>query len=197
MYIINHIKCYSSVSDNFDVTVVFAPTDAYVDEFGNIRWLTTSFFVTSCEIDVTKFPLDTQVCPVPIGSRTSSDEFIILSVGQHIPVMHNTSYTPNGEWALLEAPGISKMIEVPYSTEHFYEVTYYLKLQRKPLFYLYNLLFPALLVIIIGCLVFMVPPQSGEKVSLSITALLTMMVFLLVIMDYIPETSQTVPLLGM
>ena len=45
-------------------------------------------------------------------------------------------------------------------------------------------------------LVFCLPPESGEKVSLAVTLLLAMTVFLLVVMENIPSTSEVVPQLG-
>ena len=53
-----------------------------------------------------------------------------------------------------------------------------------------------MLLILIGGLVFLLPPESGEKVSLAVTLLLAMTVFLLVVMDNIPSTSEVVPQLG-
>ena len=70
------------------------------------------------------------------------------------------------------------------------------KLQRRHLFYLLNIVMPSLLLLFLGMLVFFIHPSSGERVSLAITLLLAMMVFQLVIMENIPPTSKVVPLLG-
>ena len=43
---------------------------------------------------------------------------------------------------------------------------------------------------------FFLPAASGERISLAVTLLLAMTVFMLVIMENIPETSETVPSLG-
>ena len=40
------------------------------------------------------------------------------------------------------------------------------------------------------------PPPSGEKISLSITVLLSFTVFLLIVSESMPQTSLNVPLLG-
>ena len=47
-----------------------------------------------------------------------------------------------------------------------------------------------------GMLVFVLPPESGEKVSLALTAVLAMTMFQLVIAESIPPTSEVVPLIG-
>ena len=70
------------------------------------------------------------------------------------------------------------------------------KLQRRHLFYLLNIVMPSLLLLLLGGLVLLIDPSSGERVSLAITLLLAMMVFQLVVMENIPPTSKVVPLLG-
>ena len=102
-----------SMNDNFDVTSVFAPTFAFISDTGHIRWLTTSYFVTSCPIDVTQFPMDTQVCPVHIGSRTSSDEFLVLAAMNQSQIMEENTYVPNGQWNLTHWRGTSITTEIP------------------------------------------------------------------------------------
>jgi len=43
---------------------------------------------------------------------------------------------------------------------------------------------------------FLLPPESGEKVSLEVTVLLSQAVFLLVISDFLPPSAQNFPILG-
>ena len=47
-----------------------------------------------------------------------------------------------------------------------------------------------------GGLVFCLPPESGEKVSLGVTVLLAMTVYQLLIAETIPPTSEVIPLIG-
>ncbi|GFW94767.1 ligand-gated ion channel 4 [Trichonephila clavipes] len=49
----------------------------------------------------------------------------------------------------------------------------------------------------IALLSFYMPSDSGEKVTLGITTLLSMTVFLMVIGESMPPTSDTVPLIGL
>ncbi len=45
-------------------------------------------------------------------------------------------------------------------------------------------------------LVFCLPPDSGEKIGLGITVLLAFSVFMLAIAEKMPETSESIPLIG-
>lgn len=80
--------------------------------------------------------------------------------------------------------------------EPYVDVTYTIILRRKPMFFTYNLVFPCVLLMGIGVLVFCLPPESGEKVSLGVTVLLAMTVYQLLIAETIPATSEVVPLIG-
>ena len=77
---------------------------------------------------------------------------------------------------------------------YFNRFTIYMR--RKPLYYVMNIMLPCLMLSLLDLLVFCLPPESGEKVSLGITVLLSFSVFLLVIADNVPQTSETAPLLG-
>lgn len=45
-------------------------------------------------------------------------------------------------------------------------------------------------------LVFCLPPDSGEKIAMGITVLLAFSVFVLAIAEKMPETSDSMPLIG-
>lgn len=73
---------------------------------------------------------------------------------------------------------------------------FYITLRRKTLFYTVNLIIPCVGISFLSILVFYLPSDSGEKVSLSISILLSLTVFFLLLVEIIPPTSITVPLLG-
>ncbi|KAH8246427.1 hypothetical protein KR026_010170 [Drosophila bipectinata] len=69
-------------------------------------------------------------------------------------------------------------------------------MRRKTLFYTVNLIIPCMGISFLTILVFYLPSDSGEKVSLSISILLSLTVFFLLLAEIIPPTSLVVPLLG-
>ncbi len=72
----------------------------------------------------------------------------------------------------------------------------FLLLQRQELYYFFNLIMPCALITGISLLVFCLPPETGEKISLEITVLLSLCVFLLMMSERMPATSETIPLIG-
>ena len=60
----------------------------------------------------------------------------------------------------------------------------------------YNIVFPCMMMSTLTVLVFCLPPDSGEKIGLGITVLLAFSVFMLAIAEKMPETSESIPLIG-
>ena len=100
----------------------------------------------------------------------------------------------NGEFNLLSSP--CESYDDPYDGKYWTLINCYIKLQRRPLFYIFNLGLPIVLLLGIGGLIFCLPPDSGDKISLSVTVFLALAVFLMLVMETIPSTSLAVPLLG-
>uniref|UniRef100_A0A8C7DT65 Cholinergic receptor nicotinic delta subunit n=1 Tax=Naja naja TaxID=35670 RepID=A0A8C7DT65_NAJNA len=76
------------------------------------------------------------------------------------------------------------------------DITFYLIIKRKPLFYIINIVTPCILIAFMIVLVFYLPADSGEKMTLAISILLAQSVFLLLISQRLPATSFAVPLIG-
>ncbi|TGZ67371.1 hypothetical protein CRM22_004829 [Opisthorchis felineus] len=69
-------------------------------------------------------------------------------------------------------------------------------MRRRTLYYLFNIIFPCLWLTVLSLLSFWLPPDSGEKITLGITVLLAFSVFMLLIAENMPATSEFVPLIG-
>lgn len=66
----------------------------------------------------------------------------------------------------------------------------------RTLFYTVNLIFPCIGISFLTVLVFYLPSDSGEKVTLSISILISLTVFFLLLVEIIPSTSLVIPLIG-
>lgn len=78
----------------------------------------------------------------------------------------------------------------------FPDIFFNITLRRKTLFYTVNLIIPCVGISCLSVLVFYLPADSGEKMSLCVSILLSLTVFFLLLAEIIPPTSLTVPLLG-
>ena len=76
------------------------------------------------------------------------------------------------------------------------KVKFHIHLQRLPAYYLLNIIVPTIILALLSAFTFYVPVDSGEKLSLSITILLSFALFLLILSDNTPNISHNLPFLG-
>ncbi|XP_036793261.1 acetylcholine receptor subunit gamma isoform X2 [Oncorhynchus mykiss] len=125
-----------------------------------------------------------------------------------IRVPYNTVWLPdivlennideNGEWAIKHRPA-RKLINSRYTPDdlEYQEISFNLVIQRKPLFYIINIILPCSLISSLVVLAYFLPAQAGgQKLTVSISVLLAQTVFLFLIAQKVPETSLNVPLIG-
>ena len=83
-----------------------------------------------------------------------------------------------------------------YPDESFPEVYVELQIRRKYTFFVTYIIFPCILLSGVLLMVFLLPADSGEKVSLGVSILVAISVFLLLVASNVPDTSDAVPLIG-
>jgi hypothetical protein len=107
-----------------------------------------------------------------------------------------TNFIKNGEWNLIDLNAILILKKYSCCDESYPEVHYNFIIRRRPLYYVFNMVFPCLLITLVAFLGFYLPPGSSEKVSIGITTLLSITVFLMLVSESMPPTSEHLPLLG-
>ncbi|KAL3999641.1 EH domain-containing protein 4 [Sarotherodon galilaeus] len=181
------IVLYNNADGEFAVTHM---TKAQLFYTGRVRWVPPAIYKSSCSIDVTFFPFDQQSCKMKFGSWTYDRAKIDLEP------FENTDYWESGEWAIVNAVGTYNTKKYDCCHEIYPDITYYFVIRRLPLFYTINLIIPCLLISCLTVLVFYLPSDCGEKITLCISVLLSLTVFLLLITEIIPSTSLVIPLIG-
>lgn len=143
---------------------------------------------------MSRFPFDKQKCDVTIGSWTYSGYKINITYQERNADLDN--FIPNGEWDL-ESATLANNVR-PYGPERipYPDVTLSLKLNRRSLYYSLNIVVPCALIALIALFSFVLPSDHGERVSLVITVLLANSVYMLIVSQSLPETSDAVPVLG-
>ena len=80
-------------------------------------------------------------------------------------------------------------------SQSFSRLTFTFELRRRPLFHILNTVFPVILMASLTVFVFKLPPESGERIGMSLTVLLAYAVYLTLISDNIPQTSISASIL--
>uniref|UniRef100_A0A665WGW7 Acetylcholine receptor subunit epsilon n=1 Tax=Echeneis naucrates TaxID=173247 RepID=A0A665WGW7_ECHNA len=192
----------NNIDGKFDVAYY---ANVLIDSSGWMYWLPPAIYRSTCAIEITYFPFDYQNCTLAFRSQTySANEVnLILAVGETGQTIEwvdidPEAFTENGEWAIVHRPA-RKMIDKRYSPDdlEYQEITFNLIIQRKPLFYIINIILPCSLMSLLVVLAYFLPAQAGgQKLTVSISVLLGQTVFLFLIAQKIPETSLSVPLIG-
>ncbi|XP_063616582.1 neuronal acetylcholine receptor subunit alpha-10-like [Cydia splendana] len=186
------IILYNNADPNYRSAVI--NTNVIVRNTGEVTWLSHGIYVSVCDINVEQFPFDVQLCTMKWASWTY-DGFQLDLIKQ-FDEGDTTNYQTNGEFDLVSFEANKHMKYYSCCVEPYPDITYIIKLRRRPMFYVFNLILPCLLINGIALLVFYVPSESGEKVTLGISALLSMTVFLMTIRDTLPPTEKT-PLISL
>ncbi|KAF5909941.1 neuronal acetylcholine receptor subunit alpha-2-like [Clarias magur] len=185
------IVLYNNADGDFAVTHL---TKAQVFHDGRVKWKPPAIYKSSCSIDVTFFPFDQQNCKMKFGSWTYDRAKIdLISMDSNVDQM---DYWESGEWVIINAVGKYNSKKYECCTEIYPDITYYFIIRRLPLFYTINLIIPCLLISCLTVLVFYLPSECAEKITLCISVLLSLTVFLLLITEIIPSTSLVIPLIG-
>nr|XP_036862377.1 neuronal acetylcholine receptor subunit alpha-4 isoform X4 [Manis javanica] len=185
------IVLYNNADGDFAVTHL---TRAHLFHDGRVQWTPPAIYKSSCSIDVTFFPFDQQNCTMKFGSWTYDKAKIDL-VSMHSRV-DQLDFWESGEWLIVDAVGTYNTRKYECCAEVYPDITYAFVIRRLPLFYTINLIIPCLLISCLTVLVFYLPSECGEKITLCISVLLSLTVFLLLITEIIPSTSLVIPLIG-
>lgn len=152
---------------------------------GAAIWMPADLIKSTCSVNVKHYPFDTQVCVTSFNCLGyNGDEIRLVSLSDTI----NTEiYQENSLW------DIKKTRTSVMATEAGSQIdlTFYLK--RKPSFVIINVLLPILFLSLLNILVFLLVPESGERVSYCITVLLSIAVFMTIVSDMLPKSSEPVP----
>uniref|UniRef100_A0A8C9X3L9 Cholinergic receptor, nicotinic, gamma n=1 Tax=Sander lucioperca TaxID=283035 RepID=A0A8C9X3L9_SANLU len=191
----------NNVDGQFEVALY---CNALVSPDGCVYWLPPAIYRSACAITVNYFPFDWQNCTMVFRSETYSANEIKLVLKEEDNHtlewvdIDPEAFTENGEWAIKHRPA-KKVINTHYTKDEleYQEVVFFLIIQRKPLFYVINIIAPCVLFSSLGLLVYYLPAKAGgQKCTMSIATLLGQTVFLFLIAKKVPETSRAVPLIG-
>ncbi|KAL0114663.1 hypothetical protein PUN28_011748 [Cardiocondyla obscurior] len=194
------IVLYNNADGNFEVTLA---TKATIYHQGLVEWKPPAIYKSSCEIDVEYFPFDEQTCVLKFGSWTYDGFKVDL---RHMDEKTGSNVVDVGvdlsefymsvEWDILEVPAVRNEKFYTCCDEPYLDITFNITMRRKTLFYTVNIIIPCMGISFLTVLTFYLPSDSGEKVTLSISILISLHVFFLLVVEIIPPTSLVVPLLG-
>ena len=158
---------------------------------GNTTWLAPIQFKSECKIDVNYFPFDHQVCDLEFGSWTYDGNFIDID-----PLSLELNFSQLVENPAWRIEDVLVMKKIGYYTQPYPSVIFRFVMKRRILYYLTNLVIPCVMISFLAFLSFCLPVQCGERIALVITMLLSMTVYMMLIFNFMPPSSEVIPLVS-
>ena len=181
-------------------------TKVTIHDDGLIVWKPPAIFKSLCPIDVEFFPFDEQRCTIKIGSWTYHEyavKIIHKNLDENVDDKQTIEYGINldnyqesTEWDLLAVKSRKYVKYYTCCSEPYADIKFNITIRRKTLFYAVNLILPCIVICSVTLLVFYLPAESGEKITMAITILNSLNIFLLLVVDINPPTSLATPLIG-
>jgi hypothetical protein len=164
---------------------------AKVSSDGHVFWDPGHVGETTCRVDVSRYPFDTQTCPIELVIWMHPKSKVYLKSNSNDVGL--VLYTDNQEWEIIKT-GVE---EEDSAIENLTRVKFTITMRRRIRYYVFNTMLPIILFSLLGCIVFILPADSGEKIGLSLTILLTFVIFIGYLGSTMPQTSERLSILGM
>ncbi|XP_018113358.1 5-hydroxytryptamine receptor 3A isoform X2 [Xenopus laevis] len=162
---------------------------------GTMQQTKTLNILTTCSLDLYKFPFDAQKCNLTFGLSTNPVNDVILASGfnaDNITFLSKAAFT-TGEWSLQNVQVFPR--NVSKNGETWSKMIYQISIKRAPMMYVINLIIPACLLVLVDVASMFIPMEGGERLGFKVTVVLGFSVLLLILNDFLPNTDIP-PILG-
>nr|QQY02490.1 acetylcholine-gated chlorid channel-1 [Cryptocotyle lingua] len=190
---------------------------------GSVLWIPQALFKSTCEVEITFFPFDTQICMLEFGSWTydKTQMDIIWWTGSDAgatltPYIDFSDYVTSNEWRTdgelerLVNPSERKLqirsvkryrrrnqtVGKETLVREYPVLCYLIRLRRNPSFYVFMLVIPCVLLSSLTLVVFWLPPESPAKMMLGMNIFVAFFILLLLLAESTPSAVRNFPLIG-
>ncbi|XP_056382254.1 5-hydroxytryptamine receptor 3A-like [Hyla sarda] len=152
--------------------------------------------VSSCNLDLTKFPFDVQKCTLSFGPYIHSVEDInMVTKLNSTQVFQNSKniFSSKGDWYLHDITVENSTFLVNNVT--YSQVVYEISIKRASVIFVINLIIPVCFLVILDIASMFIHFETGERLDFKIAVVLGFSVLLLILNTMLPA-SDTLPVLG-
>ncbi|VDI48423.1 Hypothetical predicted protein [Mytilus galloprovincialis] len=177
LVIINRVDKFESIGDGKKFYINVWSSGFVVNSPGDV-------LDVKCITDISKFPFDRQTCTLHFIPYGIPMPYISLKHLYKEDQCQFDYYIPNSDWTLEQC---SQIIDNATDYSSLYVIV---QIKRQPLYYTTMVVFPTFLFGFLNPLVFIVPVETGERIGLAITLLLSYAIFLTIASASVPATSN-------
>ncbi|CAB1441581.1 unnamed protein product [Pleuronectes platessa] len=205
-----------------------APPSPYltINAKGDVEVQNVQMLVSTCRMQIYKFPFDIQTCNLTFQSLIHAAKDIRLRASdnsseateesreamrtQYEWLFINMTVTPRNSTDLLckdvlvYTVGIMTLLKNSLSPSHsplamkekLVLVLWKIKMKRRSALYIINFILPILFFLCLDLASFLMSDTSGEKLGFKVTVLLAVTVLQLILNDILPSSSDRIPLIA-
>ena len=154
---------------------------------GTVSWVPEATYRIICEVEIEYYPFDKQTCRLTFYvSDEMATEVDLVPDAKHNGV-RTDHYIENSEWKLVNA-SVDK-----YTVYGVSYIDVVFTVERRLEFIFFTTVAPLLLLSVLNLCAFLIPVQSEEKGSYSVTIVITYGVFISQITASLPPNSVAIP----
>ncbi|XP_046579596.1 neuronal acetylcholine receptor subunit alpha-5-like [Haliotis rubra] len=157
---------------------------------GYVYWAVGISTSVTCNVDVTSFPFDSQTCHLAFlnwGLMESGAELT-----NRISEIDFSFFKKKGssEWKILGSSVVATMH--PTASNRTEPMVFaYIRLERRYMFHVVTSILPVVCLSILNLVVFRTPPECGEKMSMSLSILLSYGIYATIASTTLPSNSES------
>ncbi|XP_036073105.1 5-hydroxytryptamine receptor 3A-like [Oryzias melastigma] len=168
-----------------------------IKHHGAIEFRNDQVVVSTCKMEVYRFPFDIQSCNISFKSIMHSDDELMLvefTKNSELTEQSRQTIQTQHEWIFINMSERKKTIN--YFGFNQTVVVYTITMKRRSVLYIANFLLPVLFFLCLDFASFLLSDTGGEKVGFKITVLLAVTVMQLILNDILPPSSDKIPLIA-
>ncbi|XP_075256062.1 acetylcholine receptor subunit beta-type acr-3-like isoform X2 [Convolutriloba macropyga] len=168
-----------------------------------IAWTSIMTVKLSCVFHVGFFPFDSQICDIKMSpwawdrnqyNLSINDQYLGPVINQSAP-LKLSYYVPHEQWAISDKVYMREIEDWNHpSAGNMSMIRVDVPLRRRSLFFGVFLIYPNLLLYFLSIFTYLLPPESGEKVSFAVTLLLAEVVNFGTMLAIFPTSSLHIPI---
>ncbi|CAF3616039.1 unnamed protein product [Rotaria sp. Silwood1] len=185
------IFLYNTADEKFDTTV---KVNAVVQHTGDILYVPPVLFKSNCPFDIAAFPF-VRINLTAESNKGQLDAYVTSAEWDLEGSQYGLYIYFHPIHSVLDFSATNNRTKYDCCPNIYPYVLYTIRMRRRSLYYITNTVVPCFLISCMTILGLLLPPDSGDKINLQITTLLTVVMFSLLLSEIMPPSSTAIPII--